>query len=412
VWTFHDQRPFTGGCHFSAGCTRYQKDCARCPQLEHDDFEVPAANLADQLRLVPAAAITVVTPSRWLADCARRSALFARSRIETIPYGIDTDCFVPQPRAEARRQLGWPAEGFCVLFGADYGNEKRKGFQELAAALRLCWNEPAFQQQVRRGDVRLVAFGRPSPELEALPVPIQNCGYVSSEDTLARMYAASNLFLLPSLEDNLPNTVLESMSSGTPVLAFDVGGVPDLVTDGFTGRLAPSGDSGALSVGLLSMIANAGEVESWGVNCRRRIIEGFSVRSQTPRYLSLYESLSASAPAGAADPANGETGTRLQSIFPRLLLASLQHFATTMKRATAAQRQAARQLIRLLGEECAASGAGCDPDRQRKIEELKSEFMAAEILRQARLTEHRRKKLARRERFAGFFRKLGGGNDK
>src|SRR5258706_8066887 len=120
VWTLHDQRPFTGGCHFSAGCIGYQKDCGHCPQLDNNALEVPAANLADQLRLVPADAITVITPSRWLADCARRSALFAPSRIETIPYGIDTVRFAPQPRAEARRQLDWPATGFCVLFGADY----------------------------------------------------------------------------------------------------------------------------------------------------------------------------------------------------------------------------------------------------------------------------------------------------
>jgi glycosyltransferase involved in cell wall biosynthesis len=407
VWTLHDQRPFTGGCHFSAGCTGYQKDCGHCPQLENDAHDVPAANLADQLRLVPAGAITVVTPSRWLADCARRSALFARSRIEIIPYGIETDRFLPQPRAEARRQLEWPVEGFHVLFGADYGNEKRKGFQELATALRLCWNDPDFQQWVRRGDVRLAAFGRPSPELAALPIPIQYCGYVSSEAALARMYAAANLFLLPSLEDNLPNTALEAMSCGTPVLAFNVGGVPDLVADGFTGRLASAGDSAMLSACLRSLIASPDECESWGANCRRRITEGFSLNSQTRRYSSLYESLGAARSPCSEISTDCETGARLQSLYPRLLLASLEHFTGTMNRATTAQRKVGRELMQMLREECAKPAVGSDPLREQNLADLKSEFMAAEILRQARLTERRQGKLARRERLAGLLRTLG-----
>ena len=281
----------------------------------------------------------------------------------------------------------------------------------MVAALQLCWNDPDFQQRVRRGEVRLVAFGRPSPELKALPMPIHYCGYVDSEATLARMYAAANLFLLPSLEDNLPNTVLESMSCGTPVLAFNVGGVPDLVTDGVTGRLAPPGDSRALSAGLLSLIANASEVETWGVNCRQRITQDFSMRSQTQRYSSLYESLSASGPKSTPSSAAGEIGARLQAIYPRLLLASLEHFATTTKRASTAQREAGRELIQLLAEESASSGLARDPVRQQKLEQLKSEFMAAETLRQARLTEHRQRKLARRERLAGLLRKLGIGTE-
>ena len=407
VWTLHDQRPFTGGCHFSAGCAGYEKDCGHCPQLEGDALEVPATNLADQLRLVPADAITVVAPSRWLAECAGRSALFARSRVETIPYGIETDRFVAQPRAEARRQLGWPDEGFHVLFGADYGDEKRKGFQELAGALRLCWNNPDFRKRVARGNVRLSAFGRPSPGLAELPIPISYCGYVSSEDILARMYAAANLFLLPSLEDNLPNTVLEAMSCGTPILAFNVGGVPDLVTDGLTGRLAPAGDSAALSTRLLSIIANPGECETWGANCRRRITQDFSLSLQTQRYSSLYESLGASESADAATVTNGETGGRLQSIYTRLLLASLEHFVGTMKRATAGQRKVCRELIRSLKEQCANPTTADDPVRQQKLAELGTALMAAENLRQVRETEHRQRKLARRQRLASFFRKPG-----
>jgi len=419
VWTVHDQRPFTGGCHFSAGCTGYQKDCAGCPQLQEDSFEVPAANLADQLQLLPVDAITVVAPSRWLADCARRSALFSRSRVETIPYGIETDCFQPQPREATRQRLGLPASGFQLLLGADYGSEKRKGFLELMAALQLCLNERLFQQRLQRGEVSLLAFGRPNPELNRLTIPVKYFGYVDSDKTLASIYAAANLFILPSLEDNLPNTVLESMSCGTPALAFNVGGLPDLITDGVTGRLVPAGNIPELSAALLSLIANAQECERWGSHCRQQIMKEFSLGAQARRYLDLYEKLTSKSevqsPKSKVQSAESSVrdgfdkiGPRMQSIYLRVLLDALERFEGTMKRATGAERRLCRELIRSLRT---ASAAGLSGEATQKIARLKTEFIAAEAQRQRRLTEYRQRKATRRKPLSNLFKAFGLGSD-
>jgi hypothetical protein len=305
--------------------------------------------------------------------------------------------------------LGWPIEGFHILFGADYGDEKRKGFRELAVALRHCWDDARFRQGMRGGHVRLAVFGRPSPELARLPIPISYCGYVNSEAVLAKMYAAANLYLLPSIEDNLPNTVLEAMSCGTPILAFSVGGVPDLVTDRLTGRLVPAGHSAALGTALLSILANTGECEAWSMNCRERVAREFSVELQTRRHLHLYESLGAqtTAPRTVASaseiPVNGDAGACLESSRRQLLLASLEHFTGTTKRLTSAHRALCDKFISHLREDCADPHAGSNSVRQRMLNELQSGLIAHEEERLARESEHRRRALARRELLAGLF---------
>src|SRR5437016_5106682 len=101
VWTLHDQRPYTGGCHYTAGCNQFESGCAACPQLTTDPSRLPAANLTDQLQALAAGTVTVIAPSQWMAQCARRSALFACSRVEVIPYGIDTERFRALPPLEA-----------------------------------------------------------------------------------------------------------------------------------------------------------------------------------------------------------------------------------------------------------------------------------------------------------------------
>src|ERR1035437_8619667 len=155
VWTLHDERAFTGGCHYSAGCRKYETDCAGCPQLAVDPTALTAANLADQLSITFPETITVVAPSRWMAETARCSAVFNRSRIEVIPNGLETAHFRPWPQREARLKLGLPAEGMHVLFGADYGNELRKGQEQLVAALALCLQDAEFHQRLRAGQITL-----------------------------------------------------------------------------------------------------------------------------------------------------------------------------------------------------------------------------------------------------------------
>ncbi|MGV3774793.1 MAG: glycosyltransferase, partial [Verrucomicrobiales bacterium] len=137
-WTLHDQRPFTGGCHFSAGCLKFQADCHGCPQLDYDPYLLTKAQLRDAADQLHYGGIQFCSPSQWLADYAESSALLAKQKVKVIPYGIDADIFKPSEKTSARAALDLPREGIFLLFSADNANEKRKGFPLLMAALREC----------------------------------------------------------------------------------------------------------------------------------------------------------------------------------------------------------------------------------------------------------------------------------
>lgn len=292
VWTLHDQRPFTGGCHFSAGCRGYVADCGPCPQLQDDSCRLPSRVLAAQRLALPPGRAVVVAPSRWLADCARQSALFAGSRVEVIPYGVDTSAFTPQDRAAARAELGLPASGFQILFGADHGMELRKGAAELAAALREFARLPGAKEASH-----LVCFGRPSPLMADVGLPLHELGYLRGDAALRRAYSAADAFVLPSLEDNLPNTMLEALACGTPVVAFEIGGVPDVVADARNGRVVAPGDLAAFGAALHDFLRDSAKCRAMGQEGARIIREGFQLSHQAERYRQLYASLTVPEPA-------------------------------------------------------------------------------------------------------------------
>jgi glycosyltransferase involved in cell wall biosynthesis len=291
VWTLHDQWAFTGGCHYTAGCEKYRQDCVSCPQLAEDPFDLPAAVLKDKLELFKDANLTIVTPSQWLAGCVRESRLFRNLRVEVIPYSLETDVFSPLPKADAKESLGLMTTTTTLLFGAEDLSVKRKGFRELMAAIRFCLKYTEFQELVKDDKLKLLCFGRPSDEFEASGMTVVSLGHLDSDEDMRAAYAAADIFILPSLEDNLPNTVLESMSCGTPVVAFDVGGVSDVIVNGVTGQLAPIGDVRKLGEAILSLVFNAGQREIMARNCRKAMVEGYSLNVQAQHYLKLYREL-------------------------------------------------------------------------------------------------------------------------
>ncbi len=312
VWTLHDQRPFTGGCHFSAGCRGFESECFPCPQLRHDDFAIPRRNLRDQRELFAPAQFTVVAPSRWLADAARSSVVFKNARVEVIPYGIDTAQFFPVEKAAARQRLGLADDKFYVLFGADFASERRKGVTEFVEALSICR---------AAGDApELLAFGELPADFTSRSGPCRALGYLRSAEQLRDAYAAADLFVLPSLEDNLPNTMLEALACGTAVLAFSAGGIPDVISDGLCGRLVPVGDSRALAAALRELIADPASCRAMGREGARLIAERHTLRDQAEHYAALYQSLSAPKSARVRPPA---VGRHLRRALPRIALSLL-----------------------------------------------------------------------------------------
>jgi glycosyltransferase involved in cell wall biosynthesis len=281
VWTLHDMAAFTGGCHYSGGCPAYEQSCGNCPLLlnpsEHDlsrqTWERKAKSWAGQK-------LNIASPSHWLADCARKSSLFSQQQIQVIHNGIDLKLFKPQA-SNIRERLGISPDKHLILFGAFNSSEdKRKGIDYLLAAL----------PKLSGIDAACIIFGADAPENPPiLGLPLYYTGYIPDEQSMAELYAAADVFLAPSLEDNLPNTVVEALACGTPVVAFNTTGLPSMIVHQENGYLAQAYESDDLAAGVAWVLANT---EHLSANARQTALEKFDERQMAEAYLALYRQLS------------------------------------------------------------------------------------------------------------------------
>lgn len=285
VWTLHDMNLFTGGCHYDDGCGAFRDQCGRCPQLGSEDEndlshqvwsrkeELFGGDLEGRMH--------IVTPSRWMATEAAGSSLLGdRFPISVIPYGLDTDAFAPRDRGEARHVLGVPPDAVVVLFVAQMVGNRRKGFGHLVDALgELSDVDNLF----------LLSIGSGNPPADGFQG--RHLSFTSEDRMLSLVYSAADLFVLPSVQDNLPATVLESIACGTPVVAFDAGGVGDMVREGRTGFLAPVGDVAALAQALRRALSDRDALSALRDSCREVAVTEYPLSLQAARYTALYEEL-------------------------------------------------------------------------------------------------------------------------
>ncbi|MCK5057137.1 MAG: glycosyltransferase family 4 protein [Candidatus Aminicenantes bacterium] len=291
VWTLHDQWAFSGGCHYSSGCEQYMDACAACPQLTTDPFLLPRAVLLDKIEYFKGANLTIVTPGQWLASCAKKSKLFKDLRVEVIPNSLETDRFYPISKKDAKKSIGVPEDSLTLLFVAEIVSEKRKGFTELLQAIHTCKKDPRFKQLIEKNKIHILSLGESSAELDRAGIPVKPLGYLNSKEKIRNAYNAADLYILSSLEDNLPNTMLEAMACATPVVAFNVGGMPDMIRNEETGALAENRDPEKLSEAILGLLFDPGKRERLGKNCRKLIEEKYALHHQAENYLALYEDL-------------------------------------------------------------------------------------------------------------------------
>ncbi len=287
VWTLHDMWAFTGGCHYDQGCGRYETGCGQCPQLGSSTVgDLSHWSLRGKRKAVGAKPVTVVAPSRWLADCARSSLLFRKCRVERIPYGLDLERFQVCDQESARRALGLPIRKRIVLFGAVDASDPRKGFHYLESALRQ------LGENATSNDLHLLAFGSaPSDGFAGMTLPFTSLGKVSNDRDLALAYSAADVFVAPSVQDNLPNTVLESLACGTPVVAFELGGFVDMIDHLETGYLAEPLSRQGLARGIDWCIQNPDRNRTLSRNCRTKAETSYALHTQARRYAELYQSL-------------------------------------------------------------------------------------------------------------------------
>lgn len=293
IWTIHDPWSMTGHCSYPDlyGCTRWRIGCGRCPALgDYPEISVDTTALLWRRKRAAyaRAEITVVAPSTWIGGMAKESPLFGGRPVHVIPYGVDTAVFRPIPKRAAREVLGLPEAARVVLFSASSLESPRKGAKELKQALELLrprLDDPSDVVVLSVGAGSIAADGRVSG------FPLRAVGAVEDDRLLAACYSSADVFVVPTLADNLPNALIESAACGTPAVAFGAGGVPDIVRHGETGVLAAPGDVAALADGIRQLLEDVALRTALGHRARAMAEEEFAIGNQARRYIDLYQSV-------------------------------------------------------------------------------------------------------------------------
>lgn len=299
LWVMMDQEPVTGGCHYSFGCERYRQSCGDCPLLVRPGPRDASRRIWERKqRFLSQLPLTLIAPTSWCEQKARASSLFAHRRIERIPLPVDHRRFAPGPRDEARRSLGLPLDRRILFFGASYLHDPRKGGDLLLEALRLLFAAlDAPPRALPPENVLLLVAGRnPDPSLASLPFPSRFLGHQNEQD-LAAAYRAADLFVCPSVEDAGPMMLAESMLCGTPVVAFDTGGAPDLIEPGQNGYLARLKDVRGLAAGMRSLLSH-GQPGALAAAARAKALALHTPAIVAGRYARLIAELAAAANQG------------------------------------------------------------------------------------------------------------------
>jgi glycosyltransferase involved in cell wall biosynthesis len=279
IWTLHDMWSFTGRCAYRYDCEKLRTGCdVACPTPHEPPRLAPeriAAAWDERRRLLAACSgLVAVTPSRWLADEARRG-LWAGHRVEVIPYGVPTDVFTPVPRDEARRRLAVQPAGPVLLVAAHDLTERRKGAELL----------PQLWRHVRRRPLTVLTMGHGRLDVADPQIHVVPLGWLEDDRTKALAYSAADLVLHPAPVDNFPNVLLEAFACGTPAVGLPVGGVPEQIRPGVSGWLAEEVSARALGRAVDEALGSGADLRA---ACRALAEAEFPLALQARRYTRLF----------------------------------------------------------------------------------------------------------------------------
>jgi len=289
VWTFHDSNAFTGGCHVRYACTNFEQECGNCPLLKNASSSDYSHRIWKQKHnAYNKLGFEIIAPSTWMQASVLKSSLMKGRMISQIPNTLETDIFKPVDKQSAKERMGFPKDKFILLSGfMPSRKDMHKGTSYLLESLELL----KARLGVRAGDVELVVFGnRNTTDVPDFPFETSFLGKIDNDEQLALCYAAADAFLIPSLEDNLPYTVMESLSCGTPVVAFTTGGIPDMVKHEYNGYLAAYRSSESFADGM-EWIINHANKDSLQQNARQTIMDNFSEMPIAKRHIDVYNRL-------------------------------------------------------------------------------------------------------------------------
>jgi glycosyltransferase involved in cell wall biosynthesis len=288
VWTLHDMWAFTGGCFHSQDCNHFQQACGNCFYLKNPgQTDLSYLTLKRKMVAYKNLKLHIATCSKWLADKALSSMLLRDFPVQVVPNPIDTEFFARTNKMVTRAKLGLRSDAMVILFAAASIRDTRKGYRILREALILWMKKNP--KQIKNIELVIIGDTKDSNDELQFECPAISVGYISDPLEMVEYYNAADFFAMPSLDENLPNTIMESLSCGTPVLAFATGGIPEMIRHKETGYLAERGSVEALTQGLDWMMEHCRE-ESVMSSARNHVLQNYSYASVAAKYTSIYQS--------------------------------------------------------------------------------------------------------------------------
>ena len=289
VWTMHDIWPATAVCHLTLDCRRFEQQCCHCRLLPGggSDHDLAAKVWRKKQKMLAGHQMTFVACSQWLAGEARKSGLLQGQRVESIPNPIDTHIYMPKDQQQARQRVGLPAEGRVILFASQRVTNLNKGMNYLVEACQLI----ATQHPDQKDHITVAVLGGHAEEIVG-QLPFRTCplGYVNDEQRIVDVYNAADVFVLPSLSENLPNTIMEAMACGVPAVGFRVGGIPEEIDHQQNGYVAEYRSSEDLARGIWWTLFEA-DHDAVRKACLQKVAHCYSQQSVANRYLEVYENI-------------------------------------------------------------------------------------------------------------------------
>ena len=289
VWTMHDMWPCTGICHYARECTNYQQECHNCPYIYKGGGrkDLSYRTFRKKQKLYSQAPIHFVTCSRWLKEQAKTSALFEGKSVTNIPNAINTNLFKTQDKQKARAKFMLPEDKKLILFGSLKITDRRKGADYLIAACKLL----AEKHPEWKDSLGVVAFGKQSQQLqELLPFRVYPLPYIKNEHEVVNIYNAVDLFAIPSLEENLPNMIMEAMACGVSCVGFNVGGIPEMIDHLHNGYVAQYKSSEDFANGI-HWILTEPEYKELSAQACRKVLGNYSESTIAKKYTDVYNKI-------------------------------------------------------------------------------------------------------------------------
>ncbi len=287
VWTLHDLWPVTGICHYTRRCDMFITGCKECQFLPKNVYFDLAKRVWEKKRVVYAGSdIHFVACSQWLANMARMSGVTQSLNVRAIPNAIDTRVFHPYDKWEVRRELGLPLFGTnIILFVSQKLTDARKGATLLVKAIGKI---RTYYPHVANNMVVALLGSHSHEFVKSVTFPCIELGYVSGDENLAKVFSAADVFVLPSTEDNLPNTIMEALACGVPCVGFNIGGIPEMIDHKRNGYVAQLGNTADFADGIRWLLRNEDEVPL-AQNAVNKVKEQYSEEAVARQYVAVYE---------------------------------------------------------------------------------------------------------------------------